>query len=124
MKTAFLFVLLTLDPSGGTTVSFVNLDTRPACEARASAVIEVLESANVTVVDSRCAASPLRFTRFSHEPEPGAPHYTYLVHLAGEDGDVRIETQANADDCRQAAARLADAGGATYCATSRQRLEN
>lgn len=124
METAFLLIMLTMNGAGETSASFVNMDSQAACEKRARLVESILtkDAKEVTIVESRCVASALRFSKYSRNPAQDMPPYSYLVSL-GADGGATIELQAGDSECQAEKARHQAAGGKHYCATSRQELQ-
>jgi len=121
MNTVFLLVLLTLSDAGQINASFVNTDSLNACQNKSKMLGAVILTLGTKILENRCFASELNFSKFSHGQSKQAVRYNYNIVL--NDDRVDVSQSKNKMECIINKEKLMLTNdGEVYCTTSKQQI--
>ena len=119
MKLLFLLLVLTQNDAGDVNAAFVNTATATECEQKKALVEGIFTSAGVSVIQSKCMESELRFSEFAHASSSAMKRHFYLITAA--DSQFSINKEPDWRSCMKAKQNHSDEEGA-WCASSVQKL--
>ncbi len=118
MNTAFLLILLTTNANAMPSVSFVNTESEAQCKARQTMITAIFRNGNITIDQSRCIASDLRFTKYSHNPSSNASRYFWLVDMT--ENAEQLTSMPDMSSCRSHLKKIENNKKSAICAVTDQ----
>ena len=119
MKALFLLLVLTQNSAGDINASFVNTKTREQCQQKEKMLRDVFLASNISVIDSRCVQSDLKFSEFDHATSSSQIRNFYLITIGN---DLQIKNVSDWSVCRARSKQLVE-NAQLYCSSSVQSLE-
>jgi len=114
-----LLLVLTQNGAGDINASFVNTSTREQCQQKEKMLRDVFLASNISVVDSRCVQSELKFSAFEHTSSSSQIRNFYLITIGDE---FQVENVSDWSECRFQSKQPVE-NARVYCSSSVQSLE-
>jgi hypothetical protein len=118
MNTVFLLILLTTNANGIASVSFVNAETEAQCIAKENMIKEVFRAGNISLDQSRCIDSKIRFSKYSHNQSSILSRYFWLVDLSAH--SEQLVSMPDITSCHQAVKDKEKSKQSVICAVTDQ----
>lgn len=118
MNTLYILILLTTNANGMASVSFVNTESEAQCKAKENMIKGIFKAGNLTIDQSGCIASNIRFSKYSHNPSSDSSRYFWLVDLSAQ--SEQLISMPDMGSCQHAEKNKEKSKKSVICAVTDQ----